>query len=283
MTRTIHVLVFLGAVFGALTSSPASAQVGESGKITTRSDVKMSIEGANGTSGKKLDALAKTLGTPLSEVKRCYGELVKERPDVVGELTIEITLLEGKAPPKITAPGAVNQLKPMQKCVDKAFAKLDVAEVPRPAKVNVLLELTNSAAHAVQDVKAQGQQASQVPIEEKDGVFTSHGASLQGEVSFDVSAKGPAGRDAVERVHTSVRDGLPGLFDCRRRASKLASPAGVLVFDVKLSAAAKPSVASRSSTVANERAPICTGNALKQALKKGGKGPVQLTIHFHAQ
>lgn len=282
MTRTIPSLVLLCVACAALSGSAAQAQVGESGRITTRSDVKMSIEGANGTSGKKLDALAKTLGTPLSEVKRCYGELVKDHPEVVGELTVEITLLEGKAPPKITAPGAVNQLKPMQRCVDKAFAKLDVAEVPRPAKVNVLLALTNSAAAAVQSVKDQGQQAAQVPIEEKDGVFVSHGASLQGEVSFDVSAKGAAGRDAVERVHTAVRDGLPGLFDCRRRASKLASPAGELVFDVKLSPTAKPNIESKSSTVANERAPICTGNALKQAFKKGGKGPVTLTIHFHA-
>ena len=273
----------MGAVYGALVASSASAQVGESGRITTRSDVRMSIEGASGTSGKKLDALAKTLGAPLSEVKRCYGDLVKEHPEVVGELTVEITLLEGTARPKVTAPGAVKELKPMQRCVDKAFAKLDVAQVPRPAKVNVLLELTNSAAHAVQDVKALGQQAAQVPIEEQpDGSVSSRGASLQGEISFDVSAKGPAGREAVERVHTAVRDGLPGLFDCRRRASKLASPAGDLVFNVKLSPTAKPSIESKSSTVANERAPICTGNALKQAFKKGGKGPVLLTIHFHA-
>jgi hypothetical protein len=33
--------------------------------------------------------------------------------------------------------------------------------------------------------------------------------------------------------------------------------------------------------VANERAPICTSNELKQMMKKGGKGAVTLTIHFH--
>jgi hypothetical protein len=260
----------------------ASAQVGEKGKITTRSDVRMSIEGTTGTSGKKLDALAKTLGTPLSDVKRCYAELVKEHPETVGTLTVQLTLVEGTAPAKVAMPGASKELKPMQRCVDKAFAKLDVSGVERPAEAHLLLELTNSAAAAVGAVKEQGAEAAKVPIQEQaDGSFLSHGASLQGEVSFEVSGKGPSGREAVELIHTSVRDALPGLFDCRRRASKKASPEGDLVFNVKLSPTAKPTVDSKSSSVANERAPICTSNALKQMMKKGGKGAVALTIHFH--
>ena len=276
-------LALASALLWALTEgpSPASAQVGAHGKITARSDVKMSIEGSTGTSGKKLDALAKVLGTPLAEVKRCYGELVKEHPEVVGQLTVQLTILEGK-PPKIEAPGAVKELKPMQKFVDKAFAKLDVSEVPAPAHANVLLELTNSAAAAVADVKAQGAEASRVAIEEKgDGSFVSHGASLQGEISYEVSAKGPSGREAVEIVHNSVRDALPGLFDCRRRASKKGSPEGDVVFALKLSPSAKPSIESKSCTVPAERTPFCTTSALKEMSKKGGKGAVALTIHFH--
>src|SRR4051794_829591 len=73
----------------------AHAQVGHQGRISTRSDVHMSIEGALGTSGKKLDALAKTLGTPLGEIKRCYAELVKERPDVVGTVNVDVQIPEG--------------------------------------------------------------------------------------------------------------------------------------------------------------------------------------------
>ena len=267
---------------GALPASAVWAQVGEAGKITTRSDVRMSIEGTTGTSGKKLDALAKTLGTPLSEAKRCYADLVKDHPEVVGTLTVQLTLVEGTAPPKIATPGAAKELKPMQRCLDKAFAKMDVSAVPRPAEAQLTLELTNSAAAAVQDVKSQGAQAAKVPIEEQsDGSITSRGASLQGEVSFIVSAKGPSGREAVELIHNGVRDALPGLFDCRRRASKKGSPEGDLVFSVKLSPSAKPTIESKSSTVANERAPICSGNELKQMFKKGGKGAVTLTIHFH--
>jgi len=116
----------LGALLMLGVSFAAHAQVGEHGKITTRSDVRMSIEGATGTSGKKLDAQAKVLGTPLSELKKCYAEIVKENPEVVGNLTVELTLLEGKAPIKAT-PDSASQFKPMKHCVDRAFAKLDVS------------------------------------------------------------------------------------------------------------------------------------------------------------
>lgn len=265
----------------ALGLSAAHAQVGEHGKITTRSDVRMEIEGATGTSGKKLEALAKVLGGPLTELKKCYAELVKENPEVVGNLTVQLTLLEGKAPIKAT-PDTAPQFKPMKRCVDRAFAKLDVSEVPRPAQANLLLELTNTAAAGAGEVKAQGEAAAKVEVEERpDGSVVSHGKSLQGEVSFDVSAKGASGREAVEHIHNGVRDALPGLFDCRRRASKKGSPEGDVVFKLKLAPSAKPNVEVTSSTVQSERAPICSSSVLKRSLPKGGSGPVALTIHFH--
>ena len=105
-----------------LVSASASAQVGERGRITTRSDVKIAIEGVPGTSGKKLEAFAKTLGSPLAAAKSCYGELVKDHPEVVGTLHVELELpKEGKL--LVRAPDATKELAPMKKCVDQAFGK----------------------------------------------------------------------------------------------------------------------------------------------------------------
>ena len=82
--------VVFWAVLGAASANVGSAraQVGTEGRISTRSDVRMSIEGAPGTGGKKLEALAKHLGTPLGDVKRCYAEVVKAHPEVVGSLGV---------------------------------------------------------------------------------------------------------------------------------------------------------------------------------------------------
>lgn len=258
-----------------------TAQVGEHGRISTRSDVRMSIEGAPGTSGKKLDGMAKNLGTPLGEVKRCYAEVVKEHPDVVGTLGVELELREGTGPATVKVPDAVGKLKPMGKCIDKAFGKLAMADVPRPAAAKVILELTNSAAAAVDDVRAKEAEASRVSVASNpDGSFEAKGQSIQGELTYAVKSKDKDGAKIVEAVYQKVRDSLPGLFDCRRRASKKDSPEGDLVFKVKLSPSASATFDTVSTTVKNERAPICTTNAIKPALSRLGKGTVELTIHF---
>lgn len=262
-------------LISSLAWAPAtgSAQVGEKGRITTRSDIKMSIEGVPGTSGAKLQALAKTLSSPLTAAKACYGEVVKEHPEVVGTLHVELELPpEGKL--LVRAPeAAAGALAPMKVCVDKAFGKLDVSSVPRPAGARVALALTNSAAESVGEVRSQQKKESQVTVETAaDGAFTSHGQSTEGEVSFDVRARDKAN---VEPLHNVVRAALPGLFDCRRRASKLASPEGDLAFTLD----ARGNITAGKSTVANERAPICVGSVLKRAPGRP-KVAAELTIHF---
>lgn len=249
------------------------AQVGEKGTVTTRSDVKLSIEGATGTSGKKLEALAATLSTPLASVKRCYADLVKEHPEVVGSLPVTISLPE-KGKVSVEMADAPATLKPMRRCVDQAFAKLDVSAVPRPAAARVTLALTNTSASSVDDVRRSEADAAHVDIAQVDGGFRSHGASTGGEVSFEVSGQE---RTQVERAHILARDALPGLFDCRRRASKLASPAGEIHLQLK----AGGQIGVVSSTVPNERAPTCAMGALKRA--RGKEKPIaELTIRFNA-
>ncbi len=275
--RKIMMIPAALVVFGL--SAQASAQVGVHGRITTRSDVKMSIEGALGTSNKKLELMAKDLGAPLTEVKQCYGELVKEHPDVVGRIEVELELREENKPAQVAVPAAVGPLKPIKRCIDKAFGKLVMPDVPRPAAAKVLLELTNTAAAAVADVRAREEEAARVDVTQRsDGAFEAQGQSIGGEVSYRVTSKSSSA--LVETVFTKIRDSLPGLFDCRRRASKLDSPEGDIVFRARLSPTGPADLTVLSSSVKNERAPICTTNAIKSSLAKAGKGTAEFTIHF---
>jgi hypothetical protein len=274
MKRAILSVVFVG-----LLCARAEAQVGETGRISTRSDVRMSIEGASGTAGARLDALAKTLGKPLGDIKACYADLVKEHPEVVGNLMVELSVPEkGKA--KVQTPNASKELKKMDLCVDKAFAKVDFSEVPKPAGARITLELTNSAASSVGEVRSREQAASKVEVKTlPDGSFESEGKSIGGEVSYRVTAKGKGGAEAVEQVHQGVRDALPSLFDCRRKSSKNGSPEGDIIYTVVLKPAEKADVTLKSCTVAAERAPFCTDSALTQFMGKG-RGRAEVTIHF---
>ncbi len=259
----------------AAQAAPASqdeAPVGTRGRITARSDVKMAIEGLPGTGPKKLDALAKTLGAPLGTIKRCYGEVVKEHPEVVGTLAVELELPE-KGKLAVRAPGATAELKPMKACVDQAFGKLDVSEVPRPAGARVVLELTNSSAAAVGEVRRQEENAAHVEVaSEADGGFSSRGRSMEGEVTFQVRARD---KETVERMHNVVREALPGMFDCRRRAGKRGSPEG----DIHLKLQANGAIDVLGSTVPNERAPICASGVLKRTLEKT-RLSAEVTLHF---
>lgn len=264
-------------LLAASMSSPSHAQVGEHARISTRSDVKMSIEGAVGTSGARLDALAKHLGGPLGDVKACYADLVKDHPEVTGTLQVDLSLPDKKGV-DVDLVGQENLNKKMRACIEKAFKKITGEDVPRPAKARVMLELTNSAASSVQDVRERGEEASRVDVKDgPDGKFMSEGVATQGEVSFKVVA---ATKELVEEAHTAVRDTLPSLFDCRRRASKFGSPEGELVIDATMKVRGNADVNVRSSTVSNERAVPCTDNALSQGLKNRKNGKVELTIRF---
>lgn len=263
------------ALVGA--SSAAHAQVGEHARISTRSDVRMSIEGALGTGGKKLEALAKHLGAPLNDVKSCYAELVKEHPEVVGSLEVQLELKDENKPATVRVPNAVGNLKPMSRCIDRAFGKLQMADVPRPAGAKVTLELTNSAAASVNEVRAREEEASRVEVQRADdGTFVSEGRSTQGELSFRITSRDQA---LVEAVHQGVRDAMPGLFDCRRRAAKKESPEGDIVLKARY-AGTLADLSVVSSSVPNERAPTCAVRALKPALRKSGKGSVEIAVHF---
>lgn len=265
-------LVGAGISVHAASRTTARAQVGERGKITSRSDVKLTIEGVPGTSGSKLQGLAEAMMHPLGDVQRCYADLITEHPEAAGSLALDVQLpREGKL--VVNAPGATGPLAPMHKCIDKAIAKIDVALVPRPAGAKVTLELNNSSAGSAAEVRRREESAGEVDIETgDDGVLHAHGQAVQGQVAFDVSAREKA---AVEQTYKLVRDALPGLFDCRRRASKKGSPAGAIA--LRLKAGGVIDVAS--SSVPNERAPTCAVAALKR-VRKSAKPLAEVTIHF---
>jgi len=105
-----------------------------------------------------------------------------------------------------------------------------------------------------------------------DGAFRSRGESTQKELSFEVRA---ASRAAVEQLHSVVRDALPGLFDCRRRAGKKASPEG----ELSLVLNEKGSGTVTASSVASERAPACVASVLKRTLGKA-RAAGEIKIRF---
>lgn len=263
-----------------LLQTRALAQVGEEGNITTRSDVKMSVEGDLGTGGERLSTLADHLSAPLTEVKRCYAEIVKRDPGMTGTLYVDLELRE-KGPLHVTPVSTQRLSWKLRNCVQGAFQKITSRDLPRPTKARIALVLSNSAAESVPEVRANEIEASRVDVKtDAEGRVFSEGHSLDGEVAFRVSANGANANDVVTRVHTAVRVALPSLFDCRRKSEKAGSPAGELKLDVFLGGKMPPKVEVRSNTVISERASPCVDRAMTRGLTALGWGKAKLELQF---
>jgi hypothetical protein len=273
-----HIAISILA-FTLLLQTRARAQVGEDGDITTRSDVKMSVEGGIGTGGERLDALADHLGAPLAEMKRCYAKIVTRDPGMTGTLRVDLELGK-KGGMRVTPVRAEHLSWKMRNCVHGAFQMLSSRNLTRPLKARIALELSNSAADSVPEVRANEQEAARVDVRtDADGRSFSEGRSLEGEVAFRVSANGANAESVITRVHTAVRDALPSLFDCRRKSGKLGSPEGELKLDVFLGGGAAK-IEVRSSTVSSERASPCVDRAMTRGLTGLGWGRAKLELRF---
>jgi hypothetical protein len=278
-TLRIHGLWLFGLlVLGLHAPGAAAAQVGKDARITTRSDVKMSIEGGIGTGGTRLEALAKHLGGPLGSVKECYAEIVKVDPSVTGTLEVDLSLAKGRRLAQVELVGQERLNNKMRKCVQGAFSKVTGDDVPRPAKARVILELTNSAASSVDEVREHEEEASRVDaVDRGDGKFEAQSTSTQGEIFYTTIGRP---KEVVEQVHAKVRDTLPALFDCRRRAGKRGSPEGELTLRAALHKQGKVVVDVKQNTVQAERAPFCVTRALSQGLRGVATANVELVIRF---
>ncbi len=261
--------------------STAFAQVGEDARVSARSDVKMSIEGDVGMGGGNIEALARHLGVPLGDVKHCYGEIVKKHPEITGSIVVELFLAEGKKTvfPKIAGGQGIHPK--VKRCVDAAFRRVVAHDVARPAKARVVLEFTNSSAKGAEEVKVLEEEEARVDVRTAaDGSYFAEGKSTHGEVFFTVSARGNRGAALVEEGFNGVRDSLPSLFDCRRKAGKRESPEGELNVVVVLAGKAKASAKVTETTVKSEWTPSCVQRALSRGLAGRGHGRIQVVVRF---
>src|SRR5690606_12725738 len=101
-------LRFDAVLIACALASPAAAQGGvansgmEQGeaRITSRSDVRLSMESLPGTSGAAVTALGQRVGAKMAQIRRCYEQRVEEDPTVVGTLRLRF-LLEALGRPRV--------------------------------------------------------------------------------------------------------------------------------------------------------------------------------------
>lgn len=275
--------------------APASAQdgVANSGmgqgeaRITSRSDVRLSMESMPGTGGAAVTALGQRVGARMAQIRGCYEQRVEEDPTITGTLRLRF-LLEGRGRPRVEVDRDGVDDAALVTCITRELQRLDIAQLTRPTRAIVALQLANTAARGAEQSAARAQEARQVTMTaDGDGNPTATGGTPDGRVRFTVTGRGRESGPTVAAAHRALMSALPGLMDCRRRSGRQGrAPGGDLSATLQIRTGQAPTARVTRSRVEGERragfTQTCVGRALDGIEQRPteGRGAVRVEIHF---
>lgn len=274
-----------------LLAAPAAAQgaggVAGSGMsdggahITTRADVSLSLESAPGTGAARVQAWGVAMGPTMTAIRRCYDEVVAERPTVQGSMRILVSLpASGDITLEVSEDTTSDAA--LLRCVRRALSATTTTDLHRPSGVFAVLQFTNTAASSAAASAVAAAEADVVDVSHEGGVPSASGEAREGLVRWTVRGEADTSDALVADGFRLMRSGIAGLLDCRRRASRRGmDPSGTMVVALRLRAgrAATPTV--RSSTVADTTAGRCVSQRLGRAPHEPAEsGSVEVEITF---
>lgn len=281
-------------VLGALlAASPAAAQgvggVAQSGmgqgeaRITSRSDVRLSMESMPGTSGAAVTALGQRVSSQMAAIRSCYEERIEENPTITGTLRLRFLLeARGNARVEIDNDGVGD--RETVRCITNVLTRLQTRELSRPTRAVVQLILANSAARGVAQASQQAQRAQAVVLSrDAQGNPSASGGTDDRRVTFTITGQGESSGEAVAAAHRAMMTALPGLMDCRRRSGRRGeAPGGDVTASMQVAVGRSPTSRVSACTVPNEMTRSCVGRVLDRIEHRPteGRGRVTVQIHF---
>lgn len=242
----------------------------------------MGVESGPGTSAARLAELGSAVGARLGAIRQCYAEVTEQRPTVTGQMKLRVTVPQRGQAQIETTLDETNDA-PLARCVLRAVRAMSADAVQRPASAVVNLTFTNTAARGIEEGTERRQEAERATVtREPDGRLLARGGTEGGEVRFRVNAESTAPEARVQAVQRTVRAAIPGMLDCRRRASRRgASPAGDIAIELTIARNGRARTRVASSTVADERAPQCLTRAIsRERFPAEAAGATTVTVRF---
>ncbi|MEM9072569.1 MAG: hypothetical protein AAGE52_28940 [Myxococcota bacterium] len=272
----------LCVLVGLITTSGAAAQEMGQGEanITARADVRMALESGPATNGTKLSLIGGTIGSRLTEVRRCYRTRTEERPDIQGELRLVVRLEAGGGTVEVTRDLLEDET--LVRCVLRALRAATLSQVRPPGTAFVTLTFSNTAAAGVEATRQRREQEEAVPVETNaDGRLEARGQTEIGEVRFRVVGRRNATEAQIQAVHRGVRAAIPSFLDCRRKAARRYPPYGEIRTAVNIARSGRARARVRRSTVRDVRGERCVTRTLQRARFDGeARGAVDIIVEF---
>lgn len=276
-------LLVMGCLFSVgLGGSYAGAQdaVEASGRVTARSDVRMSIESGPATRSSKLAQIGEAIGGQIGAIRECYRTVVRVRPQVQGTLRLMVDV-QGGGQVEISRDELNDE--ELAACSLAALRRAPLGDIPSPGAAFITLTYSNSAADGVAATQARRAVEDEVEVTRNaDGDLEATGGNATGEVSFRVLGRGArATEERVAAMQRSFRAAIPILLDCRRKAARRSSPAGDITLIATVPRRGRTRVQVRSSTVADERGGRCLRRFLaRHSFEEAAAGRSTVVVTF---
>lgn len=175
--------------------------------------IELRFDGIPNVNRTRMTEFGGRVAAQLADVRACATRVAERTPEAQGD--IEVTAYAERAALRLTMGEDSAGNARLTRCVREALEDANLGGLERPtgARVTFSFRNTMAAAHAAQR-EAETREA-EVTVTRTAGGFRAEGTF--GLVSFDVEASSP---EAARAFFSRMRDALPFLLDCRRRAGR---------------------------------------------------------------
>ncbi len=193
-------------------------------------------------------------------------------------MRVTVELAEGRGGPRVEVTEDGPNDAELTACIRTALSAMSPDGVTRPAGGVVLLSFRNTAAVGAAGAAAHAA-GGDVAVSRVSGRPEATGSAREGALRMTVRGEAALADELVAEAYRVVASAIPGLLDCRRRASRRGrSPAGDITLSLALSAGVAAAVEVGASTVADTAAGGCVEEKLERAPHVSTLGPATVEV-----
>jgi hypothetical protein len=231
------------------------------GTVRTQAGVHLSMIAPRESNGTRIDSARGALQARMSDVRRCFSEAMMRSADVDGALVVTlVTQQRGRVDAKLKSNPSGDAV--MGECMRSALSQASLRNLPQNTELEATLTIDNPVA------RLRKKQAQRSVLEGVrmlgGGMAQSEGGTQAHEVAYRLIGSAYASH-TIGGLNKEFQTRLPGLLDCRRKASrKSRSAEGSLELDVSIEAGRIARVKTKSNSMNDRRAQTCIGSWLSR-------------------
>lgn len=224
------------------------------GTVHTQAGVHLALTSQAGEGEVALERARSVLAARMPQVRGCFSEAMRRSAGVDGSVVLTLQAkARGRLKAEIKHDGSNDAA--MAECMRDAFSGAVVRTLPVGAQLEATLAIDNPGA------KLHRMQAQRSVLEGVrmlgGGLAESRGGTQAEEVAFRVVGSAYAS-ETIGALQQEFLTALPGLLDCRRKASRRSRAAeGSLSLDISIEQGRIARVQTKSSSMNDRRAPTC--------------------------